>query len=68
MKVDNYTLILYCDEIIIDMLLMNTSTMKHVLFLNYSTNYSVACHASNCIGNGNPTFVYIFKGEILVEW
>ena len=65
-KVDNYTLILYHDEIIIDILLMNTSIVKHILFLNYFTNYSIEVHASNCIGTGNLILIYIFKGKILV--
>ena len=61
--VDDYTLTLYCDEIIIEMLLMKSSTQEHDLFLNYSINYSVGVHASNCIGTGNSSSFNIFKGE-----
>ena len=59
--VDNYTLTLYRDEIIIEMLPMKSSTEKHDLLLNYSVNYSVGVHASNCFGTGNLSS---FIGEV----
>ena len=62
--VDNYTLILYRDEIIIEMSLLNANTVQHFSsFLNYSTNYTFEVHSINCIGSGNSTYIYIFKGE-----
>ena len=60
---DNYTLTLYRDEVIIEMLLMKSSPEKHGLFLSYSVNYSVGVHASNCFGTGNSSSFNIFKGE-----
>ena len=60
---DNYTLTLYRDEIIFEMLLVKSSTEKHGLFLSYSVNYSVGVHGSNCIGTGNSSSFNIFKGE-----
>ena len=61
--VDNYTLTLYRDEIIIEMSLLNANTVQHFSLLNYSTNYTFGVHGSNCIGSGNSTHIYIFKGE-----
>ena len=61
--VDNYTLTLYRDEIIIEMLLLKANTVEHYVSLNYSANYTFAVYSSNCIGSGNSTYIYIVKGE-----
>ena len=61
--VDNYTLTLYRDEIIIEMIPMKSITEKRNLLLNYSINYSVGVHASNCFGTGNSSSFNIFIGE-----
>ena len=60
---DNYTLTLYRDEIIFEMSLLNSNTVEHYVYLNYSTAYTIGVHASNCIGSGNSTYIYIIKGE-----
>ena len=60
--VDNYTLTLYRDEIMIEMSLLKANTVEHYISLNYSTNYTFAVYTSNCIGSGNSTYIYIVKG------
>ena len=62
-SVDNQTLTLYRDEIVIEMLLLKENTVEHYVSLNYSTNYTFAVYSSNCIGSGSSTYIYIVKGE-----
>ena len=61
--VDNYTLILYRDETIIEMSLLNANTVEHYISLKYSTTYTIGVHASNCIGSGNSTYINISTGD-----
>ena len=61
--VDNFTVILHRDKIIINMTLLNANTVEHFLSLNFSTNYTLGVYASNCIGSGNSTFIHLFQGE-----
>ena len=63
MRVDNFTVILHRDKMIIEMTILNANTVEHVLSLNYSTNYTLGVYASNCIGSGNSTFIHFFQGE-----
>ena len=60
-KVDNYTLILSTDVVVVEMSLTNIA--EYHLMLNYSTSYSVIIHGSNCAGIGNSTSFDLFEGK-----
>ena len=53
--IDNYTLFLYSDHLILSQT-ATTDSLELTLTLNYSTNYSIIITASNCAGSSSLSF------------
>ena len=62
-EVANYTINFQQENGITYSVTVTKEVLDNILYLNYSTNYSVTAYATNCKGSGNSTSFTMFEGE-----